>query len=115
MHFLPKQFVQHAVSHEELAHVEPRMRSFQSLAASIPFMGAVIVVTVGPDQFTAVEYGAFHLLVTALILSGMLGARLAATISQQISSMTQILTSAEPSSSPTPNRTTGSKTAVGWG
>jgi eukaryotic-like serine/threonine-protein kinase len=109
----PADFPHRAV--KELARVEPRMRAFQSLAASIPFMGAVILVTVGPDQFTATEYGAFRLLVTTLILSGMLGARLAATISHQISSMIQTLTSAAPSASSTPNRTTGSKTAGGSG
>ena len=57
----------------------------QGLAGAIPFMGAVLMVSVGPDEFTAGEYSAFRVLVTMLILAGMLGARLANTIGRRIS------------------------------
>ena len=95
MWYSPAEFSHRAV--KELACVEPQLRVFQSLAASIPFMGAVLLVTVGPDQFSSADYGAFRFLVAALILSGMLGARLAAKISHQVSSMIKTLTSAAPS------------------
>jgi serine/threonine protein kinase len=75
----------------ELARVERNMRVFQGIAGAIPFMGAVVMVSVGPDEFSAGEYGAFRLLVTLLILSGMAGARVAAGIGRQVSEMIRIL------------------------
>ena len=76
---------------EELRCVEPLMRIFQTLAAAIPLMGAVIMVSVGPDEFTARDYGAFRVLVTLLILSGMFGSRLATMISRLTSEMIRFL------------------------
>jgi hypothetical protein len=72
---------------QELSRIEPRLQVFQWLAGAIPFVGAVVMVSVGPDEFLAGEYGAFRLLVTLLILSGMVGARFATGIGRQISAM----------------------------
>src|SRR5207249_3500750 len=53
----------------ELGSVAGRLRVFQLLAGSIPLVGAVLMVGVGPETS---GYRTFRLLVTALIVLGMI-------------------------------------------
>jgi hypothetical protein len=62
-----------SVARVELQPVERRLRVCQLLAGLIPLAGAVLMISVGPQQFTEDAYRNFRLLVTALIALGMLG------------------------------------------
>jgi serine/threonine protein kinase len=69
----------------ELASLDRRLRLFQFLAGLIPLAGAVLLVSVAPEQFTLT----FRLLVTALIALGTAGFGLALVASSRL---TQTLT-----------------------
>src|SRR5260370_8210141 len=53
----------------ELRSVGSRLRFFQFQAGLIPLAGAILLLSVGPEQFTV----SFRFLVTGLITLGMLG------------------------------------------
>jgi hypothetical protein len=76
----------------ELAPVGPRLRVFQVLAGAIPLIGAVLIVSTGPGQFTPAQYGLFRLLVTALIGMGMVGFQVALLIAGTVSTRQQVFT-----------------------
>lgn len=61
----------------ELEPVARRVRAFQVLSGLIPLAGAVLMVAIGPQEFSAAEYQSFRFLVTALIGLGMAGFQLA--------------------------------------
>jgi serine/threonine protein kinase len=65
----------------ELRHVAPRLRLFQLLAGLIPLAGAILMIVVGPEEFSDSSYRSFRLLLTALIALGMLGFWLAVLVS----------------------------------
>jgi len=66
-----------------------RLRLLQLLAGSIPLAAALLMISVGPDQFTVSSYQTFRFLVTALIALGMAGFGIALSAS---SLLTQTLT-----------------------
>jgi len=76
----------------ELTPVPRRLRLFQIFAGLIPLCGAVLMVTIGPQEFTATEYRSFRFLVTALIGLGMLGFQLAMVSTQLLSQAIAVLT-----------------------
>jgi serine/threonine protein kinase len=73
---------------EELRNVGRRLRVFQFLAGLIPLAGAILLLTVGPEQLTAT----FRLLVTGLIALGMLGFGVALLASSRLSHVLTALT-----------------------
>lgn len=75
----------------ELATVEPRLRFLQFLAGTIPLCGALMMVGVGPQDFSPSEYNAFRVLVTLLIVFGMLGARLATLIVHRAGAVVRVI------------------------
>jgi hypothetical protein len=70
---------------EELRNVGRRLRFFQFLAGLIPLAGAILLLSVGPEQLTTT----FRLLITGLITLGMLGFGVALLASSRLS---QVLT-----------------------
>jgi hypothetical protein len=58
------------LSSVELRWVEWRLRALQLLAGVVPLVGTILMVGVGPEQFTPAGYRDFRLLVTALIILG---------------------------------------------
>jgi serine/threonine protein kinase len=65
----------------ELGPLDRRLRGLQLLAGLIPLAGAVLMVGVGPEQFTPEGYRDFRILVSALILLGMAGFAIALSAS----------------------------------
>jgi hypothetical protein len=62
-----------AVARKELAPIGRRVRWFQIGAGLVPLLGAILIVSVGPEAFQAGSYLAFRLLIVALIVLGMAG------------------------------------------
>jgi hypothetical protein len=61
----------------ELDREEGRLALVQFLAVLIPLVGATLMLSVGPEDFTPSSYRTFRLLVTALLAVGMVGLGLA--------------------------------------
>ena len=75
----------------ELGALDRRLWLLQLLAGLIPLAGAVLMIAVGPEQFTAASYRSFRLLVTALIGLGMIGFGVAVLTRQQLSQTLNVL------------------------
>jgi serine/threonine protein kinase len=60
----------------ELTPVRRRLPWLQASAGAIPLVGALLLVGIGPQQFTPAEYQTFRILVAGLIALGMLGFQL---------------------------------------
>jgi len=72
-----------ATARAELAGIDRRLAWFQILAVLIPLSAAVLMVGVGPEEFTE-GYGTFRLLVTAMIALGMTGLGVAMVVSRRL-------------------------------
>ncbi len=80
----------------ELEPVMPRLRLLQILSGVIPLVGAVLMMGVGPQEFSAAEYASFRFLVTALIVLGMGGFQLAMIVTSRLSQGLAALTGSRP-------------------
>ncbi len=81
----------------ELGREEARLSRLQMLAVLIPLAGAVLLVSVGPDEvragaFTREAYAAFRVLVAGLLAAGMFGLGLAVTVSAELRRVVAVLT-----------------------
>jgi hypothetical protein len=76
---------------EELRPIAGRLRFFQFLAGLIPLAGAILLLGVGPEQFTV----SFRLLVTGLIILGMLGFGVAILASSRLAHILTAFTGAD--------------------
>jgi hypothetical protein len=76
---------------EELKAVSGRLRFFQFMAGLIPLAGAILLLSVGPEQLTV----SFRLLVTGLITLGMVGFGVALLASSRLSRVLTALTGAD--------------------
>ncbi len=76
---------------EELRPVAGRLHFFQFSAGLIPLIGAILLLGVGPEQFTV----SFRLLVTGLIILGMFGFGVAVLASSRLSHILTAFTGAE--------------------
>jgi serine/threonine protein kinase len=76
----------------ELADLPRRLKWLQLLAGLIPLTGAMLMVFVGPEEFTS-GYRSFRLLVTALIALGMVGFGVAVGLSGLLGQTVTALTS----------------------
>ncbi len=65
------------------------------LAVLIPLLAAVLMVGVGPEEFTKAGYRTFRLLVTALIALGMAGLGVAMAVSRLLNDTLAALTGGE--------------------
>jgi eukaryotic-like serine/threonine-protein kinase len=68
----------------ELGGLTMLLRTFSSLTALIPLVGAALLLSQGPDMFDAMAYRDFRMLVTALITLGAMGAAFALSTSQKL-------------------------------
>jgi hypothetical protein len=75
----------------ELKAVPGRLRFFQFQAGLIPLAGAILLLSVGPEQLTV----SFRLLVTGLITLGMVGFGVALLASSRLSRVLTALTGAD--------------------
>jgi hypothetical protein len=75
----------------ELASIEPRLRTFQLLAALIPLAGATLLIGLGPEDLSR----NVRLLVAALIVSGMAGIGPAVLLAGMLTRTLRVLAGAE--------------------
>jgi serine/threonine protein kinase len=68
----------------ELAGLERRLAWFQALAVLIPLAAAVLMVGIGPEEFSEGHYRTFRVLVTALIALGMAGLGVTMQVSRRL-------------------------------
>ena len=73
---------------QELAGLAARLKRFQLLAVLIPLLGAVLLVTAGPERLSLT----FRLLVTSLIVLGLAGFALATQICQRLNRILTLFT-----------------------
>jgi hypothetical protein len=78
----------------ELAGLDSRLAWFQALAVLIPLAAAVLMVGIGPEEFSS-GYRTFRVLVTALIALGMAGLGVTMQVSRRLQETLTALTGGE--------------------
>ncbi|MFN4259048.1 MAG: serine/threonine-protein kinase [Gemmataceae bacterium] len=84
------------IAADELGTLKRRLWVFQLLAGVIPLAGAVLMIEVGPEEFTHSSYQTFRWLVTGLIALGMAGFIAALTASRRLNDCLIALTGSKP-------------------
>ncbi len=84
-----------SVARSELRGQARRLGWAQSLAVLIPLAAAVMMVGVGPEEFSRTGYRTFRVLVTALIALGMTGLGVAMAVSRLLHETLTALTGGE--------------------
>ena len=79
----------------ELAGLDSRLAWFQALAVLIPLAAAVLMVGIGPEEFSSGGYSTFRALVTALIALGMAGLGVTMQVSRRLQETLTALTGGE--------------------
>jgi hypothetical protein len=83
------------VTQGELRGQGRRLGLAQLLAVLIPLLAAVLMVSVGPEEFSKEAYRTFRLLVTSLIALGMAGLGVAMAVSRRLNDTLAALTGRE--------------------